>query len=55
MGLFLAPPLAGCLDSVALPAQRLKVFAVVGAGWQGHDVVDEDGCGEAASCGTVAA
>ncbi len=55
MGLSLAPPLAGCLDSVTPLAQRLKVFAVVGAGGQGHDVVDEDGCGDAASFGTVAA
>lgn len=55
MGLSLALPLAGCLDSVATLAQRLKVFSVVGAGWQGHDVVDEDGCGDAAGCGTVAA
>lgn len=27
----------------------------MGAGWQGHDVVDEDGCGDAASCSAVAA
>ena len=40
MGLSLALPLTGCHDSVALLAQRLKDFAVVGAGWQGHDVVD---------------
>ncbi|MCZ0937639.1 MAG: hypothetical protein OXJ55_03320 [Caldilineaceae bacterium] len=55
MGLSLALPLAGSLDSVALLAQRLKVVAVVGAGWQGHNVVGEDGCGDAASFGTVAA
>lgn len=54
-GLSLAPPLAGCLYSVALLAQRLKVFAFVGAGGQGQDVVDEDCWGDAASCGTVAA
>lgn len=49
MGLSLALPLAGCLDSVALPAQRLKVIAIVGAGEQGHDVVDEDACGTVAA------
>ena len=53
MGLSLSLPLAGCFGSVALLAQRLKVFAVVGAGWRGPDVVDEDGCGDAASFGTV--
>ncbi|MCZ0938785.1 MAG: hypothetical protein OXJ55_09130 [Caldilineaceae bacterium] len=54
MGLSLALPLAACLYGMTPLAQRLKVVAVVGAGWQGHDVVDEDGCGEAASCSTVA-
>lgn len=55
MGVSLALPLAGCLDSVTPLAQRLKIVAVVGAGWQGHDVVDEHGCGDAASLGPLAA
>ena len=55
MGLSLGLPLSGCLNSVAPLAQRLKIFSVVGAGRQGHDVVNEDGCGDAASFGTMAA
>lgn len=55
MGLSFAPPLADCLYSVAPLAQRLKVFAVVGACWQWHDVVYKYGCGDAASTGTVGA
>lgn len=55
MGLSLSLPLAGCFDSVALLAQRLKVLAVVGAGWQRYDVVDEDGWSDAAGLGAVPA
>jgi len=55
MGLSLALPLASYLNSVALLAQRLWVFAVVSTGWQGHDLVKEDSCGDTASFGTVAA
>lgn len=55
MGLSLTSPLAGCLNSVVQLAQRLQVFAVVGGFWQGHDVVQKDGCGDAARCSAVAA